>query len=1285
VLSDTFADLGRGQVSSIAANEELEELLGISDDPADDLEIIRDRIMPGSCQWILRRQSFLDWVNVGGHDSMILWLTGLPAVGKSVLSSFIIDHLQKDSSIQNCYYYFFKSEDQSKRTVGQMLRSLAFQVAKSVPSFRAKLVELYHTGVLSLGRQKVNTIWETIFEGVLFRQNFSEPLFLVIDGLDEADQPETLTRLLSRLHSKNRFRILIVSRMIRELTSSFGNSIAMVHEEISIDDTLDDIRSYTSSVMSATLRTNKGQDELCNKVLAKAHGSFLWVALALEQLKDNWHTQNDIDQVLNDLPEGMEPLYVRMIDIVSEQASRPRTIASRILIWTVCAFRPLEIAELEVVLAPEFGEFLSLKDTITQVCGNFVVVEKSRVALIHDTARQFLLYNTNGLPITIDRRLGNNRIAAACMNFLMNPKKNWRRTLSLGQMKTPSFSPTQMKAPSGANQVQCRHSTLFDAHPFMSYAVTWWAYHVSLTSPDPDLSALVFDFLEQSCLVWINAVALLGDMRTLTRAAQYLKLYIKRKNRKSSNDSLISLSGNRDDELRQWAKDLIRVVGRFGGNLIQNPQSIYKHVVPFCPKGSIISRTYGHVGTLSVAGISSEAWDDCLARLTMGNEECATAVLCKGPYFVTLVGSGTIVVWHAESCGEARRLHHGEWVSIMECSRVSYSVATAGTKTIRVWNINTGEEEFCLPKTYQRRILALSFGDTDDELRIGYDDSTIHCYDLATSTEKWRILAEESGDLDHACPHLVSFSPDACQVLIGYRGRPMLAWSLDSPNRPPQKCIRPEDRFGRHQDSWKAGTPECALWHPELPVVLVLYNDTSLVEWNIEDDAQREIADIGAREMAISPDGNLLLTSDYNGTLSVWTVPEFRLAYQLKYDDMVRSLAFSPDGQRFYDIRGPLCNVWEPDALVRSDDLDREELSSTQDTLLSETISPVSDAGRVQITALICDSEDQFFCCGKDSGAVVLHEMKKGEKIRKLYGHSSVVSITEMAWSRSEKYIASADDCGRVIAKRLRKPTSHAPTWGVYPLLDFRPGEAVSLLLFSSSEDYLLISSSTYDCLWSLKTRKEVCRSLRKSERGCKWVNHPYDSSLLVQLHPQKVRFFHWETLEEVHVSGLEESIEGEPTVELAPPPLSQLSLGATASEEEPSESIERVIQIHKTKAIFEVFPNTGSNDTFISRRRLTLLDIAPQRLQLRSITGLSGRVNRLIGSYQEQVVFLDRQYCFCTWDINMAESPLKRHFFLPKDWLSPGMLRLCTLNKHGTILCPKNGEVAIIRFGINL
>src|SRR5665213_1959185 len=108
VVSEKFTKPARGQLLSIGATQELEELLGIFDHPADDLEIIRDRIMPGSCQWILRRQSFLDWTDSEKDDSRILWLTGLPAVGKSVLSSFIVDHLQKDSSIPNCHYYFFK-------------------------------------------------------------------------------------------------------------------------------------------------------------------------------------------------------------------------------------------------------------------------------------------------------------------------------------------------------------------------------------------------------------------------------------------------------------------------------------------------------------------------------------------------------------------------------------------------------------------------------------------------------------------------------------------------------------------------------------------------------------------------------------------------------------------------------------------------------------------------------------------------------------------------------------------------------------------------------------------------------------------------------------------------------------------------------------------------------------------------------------------------------------------------------------------------------------------------
>ncbi|TAQ83812.1 hypothetical protein B7494_g7860 [Chlorociboria aeruginascens] len=1304
-------DSVKGRIMTLAANKKLQEFLGVSDEVNDDFEFLRDRILPGSCQWILKRQSFIDWVNLENKNLRTLWLTALPATGKSILSSFIVDCIQKNSSIGSCQYYFFKSEHQSQRTVGHMLLTLAYQIAITNEPFRQKLLELYDTGGISLERHKVNILWETIFEGLLFKGHLHEPVFWIIDGLNEADRPEVLIRLLARIPSTFQFKILIVSRAIRDLAGCFDKETEMIQDEITADDTLEDIRSYTKSVLSANLRSSQILDEISSKVLEKAHGSFLWVTLALTRLKDSCHTQKDIDQALNELPEDMEPLYQGMIHLISEQAQRPRTIAARILAWAVCSFRPLEIGELEVALSSEFGEFVSLKDTISQICGHFVVVEKSRIRLIHDTARYFLLHQTGNLPMSIDNRKGHEYIASTCIKYLIDPKKNWRRTFSLVQEQSSNLSLRDR-----------RQGSLFKNNPFLEYAVTRWAYHVSLATSRSELIQLVFNMLENFCLVWINAVALLGDMRILTRAGQYLRIYVKRRIRRSSNESLPSLSGNRHDEIRQWAKDLIRIVGRFGHNLTQSPISIYKNVIPFCPKGSILSRTYGHknpLSNLSVEGISSDTWDDCLARLTMGDGEFPTAILCKGSFFITLVGRGTLVVWHAESYQEVRRIEHGEWVSNMEVSCTSNIIATAGITTIKIWDIQTGDELFSLAKTYDRRILALSLGTTDDELFVGYDNSTIQCYDLKTLVPKWELVTEDPNDSSRSCPSLMVFSPDACQVIIGYRGRPVLAWNLDSPTHIPQICIRPADRNDTPDGTQKAVTPEWVLWRANLPEVIILYNDSSLVQWNIEDDTQREIVHISAREMAISSDGNLLLTSDHNGVISIWTVPEFNLTYQLQYPNMVRDLTFSPDGQRFYDIRDYFCNIWEPDALVRPDDLDREDLSSTQETNVSELVSSL-DAPRAQITALVCDTDDAFFCCGKESGAVVLHEMEKGQKIRKLYSHSSVVSIIVLAWSLTGKVIASADDCGRVIVKRLRKPGAHGPTWGVFPFLDFRRGDAITQLLFSECEQFLLVASKSCAWVWNLKSKCEIVVLKDDSDTSRKWINHPNDPNLLLSIDVTEIRIFKWDSLPD--------DFTGREYITLSLTCMPHVDASSN-SHLELSHKVDTVLSLTKassTKIVVEI----GSIASPTSYSHFTLLDFAPLVKSSALISQwplpapLSNQITHLIGSFNNKLLFLNQRYRFCTYSLLPPavgipaiptpttpgfQTPLsgfeafgknavgrngceganwnadgmgevKGLFSLPKDWLNADMLGLCCVSKVGTVLCPKNGEVAVIR-----
>ena len=225
-------------------------------------------------------------------------------------------------------------------------------------------------------------------------------------------------------------------------------------------------------------------------------------------------------------------------------------------------------------------------------------------------------------------------------------------------------------------------------------------------------------------------MALLGNLRILTSSAQWLKAYVKRQAHHNSQIPPISLQINRSDEIYQWANDLIRLVGRFGAYLVQSPSSIHKNVIPFCPTESMLYQAFGHLNRNSflVKGISSRNWDDCFARLTMGGDEAPSKVICKDKYFITMIdSSGTVVVWYAETCDEARRMYHDEWITSIKASKTANLIATAGIRTVRIWDISNGQEIYRIPKSNQGRIMSLAFTSNDSEILIAYDDCTVQC------------------------------------------------------------------------------------------------------------------------------------------------------------------------------------------------------------------------------------------------------------------------------------------------------------------------------------------------------------------------------------------------------------------------------------------------------------------------------------------------------------------------------------------------------------------------------
>lgn len=252
---------------------DFKSLLAITKLPDIDYIFFRDQWAQGTSEWILEEEGYLKWLHAADSAPCLLWLNGKGGTGKSVLSSFIINSLVEKGA--SCQYFFIRFGDRKKRMLSFMLRSIAYQLVQGVPGLSQRVAQLVDEGI-DFETADARTVWERIFKSVLFRMETKQPLYWIIDGLDEAADPRGVVRLFSDVSSASMpIRVLLVGRKNSEIEAAYQKIPKSINiGSISIEGHLEDQRCYICQELDMP-GTDEFREDVVRRIIKGSQSNFL--------------------------------------------------------------------------------------------------------------------------------------------------------------------------------------------------------------------------------------------------------------------------------------------------------------------------------------------------------------------------------------------------------------------------------------------------------------------------------------------------------------------------------------------------------------------------------------------------------------------------------------------------------------------------------------------------------------------------------------------------------------------------------------------------------------------------------------------------------------------------------------------------------------------------------------------------------------------------------------------------------------------------------------------------
>ena len=425
-----------------------------------------------TCSWVLKAKAFDAWWDASKHSA--LWINGLAGYGKTVLTSFIIETLQRNPSTDDAsvLYHYFDASDGPSLSLSTFLGSLTRQLCENEEPLPSDVTQRYETAqAFRKGNPKPPEVTALVcmLNDLMSKQ--SCPV-VVLDGVDESPECEEICAMLKRFPDEQELaHVLVVSRpdtKIRRHLTSF--------DELQLTQGVleDDIGRYVQARMSNEPRFKRLNETLRDHaqqtIQLKSQGMFRWAQCQLDDIS-KLRTDRAIRQALNALPQNLEAAYTLMLTRISTCDVQ---LARRTLVWLTYSPTLLKLNAVAEAATYEPGtrsidmdDRLADPEDIVEICGSLIAydVQTKELRLAHQSVRECLeKLEVGRTPYAMPSKVAHREMAELCLSYLLMDD------FADGMALTAKALRNKVKS-----------------FPLLEYAVDNWIYHIQKADAEADL------------------------------------------------------------------------------------------------------------------------------------------------------------------------------------------------------------------------------------------------------------------------------------------------------------------------------------------------------------------------------------------------------------------------------------------------------------------------------------------------------------------------------------------------------------------------------------------------------------------------------------------------------------------------------------------------------------------------------------------------------------------------------------------------------------------------------